>query len=183
MGANSVSITVKGYDIKSAFDGVYQRALENSGHQEGYSGDFNSTHFTKDVTSLIKTIGINKIDDYIHENCPKWETWGYCLKEPVTNKNKIKTQVDVTPQKGTRKWITVYEGVERWNNNTVVSDKSQTECIKKVRAYVEKHPNVTINVIISKALVEGNKNCATVTYKKSKEEAPGHYRFIGLAGN
>ena len=35
--------------------------------------------------------------------------------------------------------------------------------------------------IIAKELVEGNVECALVKYKPSKTEAPGRYKFIGLA--
>ena len=182
MGASLTERTVKARNINEAWKQVYEEAQEYSGHQEGYSGDFNTCEFSKDVTNLVMTKG-SKLDEYISDNCDKREAWGYCLSQPVANKNKIKTQVDVTPQKGTRKWETVYKAVTSWENNEVARDKSQTACIKKARLYVENNPGTRgVNIIIVKELV-GNSQCATVTYKKSTTEKLGLYKFIGWAAD
>ena len=103
------------------------------------------------------------------------------LDVSVTNKNKVKSQVDVTPQKGTRKWETVYKAVTTWDQREVARDKSQTVCIKKARAFVEANPDVSLKVIIAKELTEGNSQCATVTYKKSTNEKLGLYKFVAWA--
>jgi hypothetical protein len=96
---------------------------------------------------MQKTKSYNEIDEYISDNCPKREAWGYCVEQPITNKNKVKSQVDVTPQKGTRKWETVYKAVTTWDQREVARDKSQTVCIKKARAFVEANPDVSLKVI------------------------------------
>lgn len=183
MGASLISTTIRARNIKEAWKQVYERAEEYSGHQEGYSGDFNTCEFRKDVTNLLKTKSQGELDDYITDNCDKREAWGYCLEEPVSNKNKVKSQVDVTPQKGTRKWETIYKAVTSWNQREVARDKSQTACIKKARAYVEANPDVSLKVIIAKELTEGNTQCATVTYKKSTTEKLGLYKFVGWAAD
>ena len=183
MGASLISTTVRARNIKEAWEQVYERAEEYSGHQEGYSGDFNTCSFDRDVTSMTKAKSFREIDEYITDECDKRSAWGYCMEEPVSNTNKVKSQVDVTPQKGTRKWETVYKAVTTWDQREVAKDKSQTACIKKARAYVEANPDVSLKVIIAKELTEGNIQCATVTYKKSTTEKLGLYKFVGWAAS
>lgn len=181
MGACLITKTVKARNIKEAWDKVYEEAEDYSGHQEGYSGDFNVCSFAKDVTHLLKSKSQSDLDDYITDNCDKGDAWGYCLQEPVVNTNKVKSQVEVTPQKGTRKWETVYKAVTSWDEREVARDKSQTNCIKKARAYVEANPDAIVKVIIAKELTEGITKCATVTYKKSTTEKLGIYKFVAWA--
>lgn len=181
MGAELITTSVRSRNIKDAWNNVYEQASEYSGNQDGYSGDFNTCQFTKDVTSFLKSMTTKQLDEYIEEHCPKREAWGYCIVDPVQNKNKVKSQVDVTPQKGTRKWETIYKAVTSWDQIEVARDKSQTECIKKARAYVESNPNTSLRVVIAKELINGNVQCATITYKKSQTEKAGLYKFIGLA--
>lgn len=183
MGADVVHRQAKGKNIEEAFKNAYADAELYSGQHEGYSGDINSCSFTQDVTSMLQTMTIRQLENYIEENCPRREVWGYCITNPVLNKNKVKSEVFVTPQKGTRKWVTVYKAVTTWDEREVAKDSSQTNCIKKARAYVEEYPNSSVRIIITKELVEGNKHCAVVKYKQSKTEALGRYKFIGIAPN
>jgi len=181
MGAELIYRTARGKNIQDAFKRACQEDEDYYGHQEGYSGGIHTCDLTKDVTSMTKTKNSDEIEHYIAENASKREAWGYCLQEPVTNKNKVKSQVDVTPQKGARKWETVYKAVTTWDQREVARDKSQTVCIKKARAYVEANPDVSLKVIIAKQLTEGNSQCATVTYKKATNEKLGLYKFIAWA--
>tara|TARA_R110000868_G_scaffold5681_3_gene33590 strand:+ start:1047 stop:1595 length:549 start_codon:yes stop_codon:yes gene_type:complete len=180
MGATEANATIKASNINEAWEQAVENANEYSGHQEGYSGDLNTCDFTRDLTSKLKSMSETELKIYIYEKCPKWEAWGYCRKKPILNKNKIKTVVKTNPQKGTRIWKTVYQGKNRYGDIVVTSD-SQTECIKKVRAYVEKNPMYPIDIVISKVITNGNTKCATVEYKKSSGETMGEYVFIGLA--
>jgi hypothetical protein len=181
MGAELIYRTARGKNIQDAFKRACQDDEDYYGHQEGYSGGLHTCDLTKDVTSMAKTKSSDEIGDYIADNARKREAWGYCVEEPVANKNKVKSQVDVTPQKGTRKWETVYKAVTSWDQREVARDKSQTNCIKKARAYVEQHPDISLKVIISKELVEGNSQCASVTYKKATNEKLGLYKFVAWA--
>lgn len=178
MGATLRMTQVWARSMKEAWQKAYEEAEEYSGHQEGYSGDFNTCTFHKDVTSMLKTKSAHELDDYIADNADKRDAWGYCLQQPVLNKNKVKSQVDVTPQKGTRKWETVYKAVTTWEQREVARDKSQTNCIKKARLFVESNPDVSVKIIIAKELIEGNSQCATVNYKKSTTEKLGLYKFV-----
>jgi hypothetical protein len=181
MGAELIYRTARGKNIQDAFKRACQDDEDYFGHQEGYSGGIHTCDLTKDVTSMTKTKSFRDIEEYIADNASKREAWGFCMETPVENKNKVKSQVDVTPQKGTRKWETVYKAVTTWDQREVARDKSQTNCIKKARAYVEANPDVSLKVIIAKELTEGNSQCATVTYKKSTTEKLGLYKFIAWA--
>lgn len=181
MGAQSAEATIKAKNIKDAWKKAYEIAEDYSGHQEGYSGDLNTCDFTKDLTSKLKEMGEKKLQQYMYDNCPKREAWGYCKVAPKTNTNKVKSVVENIPQKGARKWETVFEGVNPWKDEVRVSSKSQTDCIKKARAYVEKNPNERLEIVISKRLVGSRATVAKVTYKESKNESDGVYIFIGLA--
>ena len=181
MGAELIYRTARGKNIQDAFKRACQDDEDYFGHQEGYSGGIHTCDLTKDVTSMTKTKSFRDIEEYIADNASKREAWGFCMETPVENKNKVKSQVDVTPQKGTRKWETVYKAVTTWDQREVARDKSQTVCIKKARAFVEANPDVSLKVIIAKELTEGNTQCATVTYKKSTTEKLGLYKFIAWA--
>lgn len=181
MGSQLITRRVKARSINEAWKIIYEEAQDYSGHQEGYSGDFNTCQFAKDVTSMLKTKGERALDDYITENCNKRDAWGYCIEQPVSNNNKVKSQVDVTPQKGARKWETIYKAVTSWEGTEVARDKSQTNCIKKARAYVEKNADVSLKIVIAKELISGNTQCASIKYKKSTAEKLGTYKFVGWA--
>lgn len=181
MGASLIERTVRARNIQEAWQKVYQDAEDYSGHQGGYSGDFNTCEFTKDVTPMLKKHSIRSLDEYITENASKREAWGYCIEPAISNKSKVKSQVEVIPQKGARKWETVYKAVTRYDGREVVRDKSQTACIKKARIYVEQNPDVDLRIIISKELTEGHVICANVSYKKSKTEKLGLYKFVAWA--
>jgi hypothetical protein len=181
MGAELIYRRARGKNINDAFKRACEEDNDYYGHQEGYSGGLHTCDLHKDVTSLLKTKKENALNDYIADNCDKRDAWGYCIEQPVLNKNKVKSQVDVTPQKGTRKWVTIYKAVTTWDHNEVARDVSQTACIKKAREYVEKNPDKTIEIIIAKELVGSNAKCASVTYKKATNEKLGLYQFVGWA--
>lgn len=183
MGQELIYRSARGKNIQDAFKKICEEDEEYYGHQEGYSGGIHTCSLEKDVTSMLKTKSRSELEDYIAKTTSKREVWGYCIDQPVSNKNKVKSQVDVTPQKGTRKWETIYKAVTSWDELEVARDKSQTVCIKKARVYVESNPDVSLKVIIAKELTEGNTKCATVTYKKSTTEKLGLYKFVGWAAS
>jgi hypothetical protein len=179
MGAVIVREKISANSIQDAFKYAYAYAEDEYGHQQGYSGAINSCEFTKDVTHMLKNMKPNQLIDYIEKHVPKREAWGFWLTPPKVNTNKVKSKVTVNPQKGARKWETIYVAYHR--GDQILSDSSQTNCIKKARAYVEKNPNTRLTIQIEKRLVSGNQNCATVEYKSSSNESAGVYVFVGLA--
>ena len=180
MGAVIVEGSSRAKTIGQAWNNLYEYAEEYSGHQEGYSGDFNSCDFTKDVSDKLQHMTTKQLNAYIEDNVPKREAWGYCIKKPVSNQNKIKSKVTPIVQKGTRSWVTVYEAID-YNGNIVESASTLTACIKKARAYVEKNTVRKLEIVISKRLQSGNQKCSIIEYKNSTTELDGEYYFIGLA--
>lgn len=182
MGAQSIVVSAHGKNMRDAFNNAVEEANDYYGHQEGYSGAINNCELTSDWTNKRSNY---PEDDHFHEAIldytNKRDVIGYCTQDPLGNTNKIKSVVNNMPQHGTRKWKTVYEAVD-YGDSVVVTADTQTECIKKARAYVEKNPNGSaIKIRVNKILVEGNQICATIAYKKSSRERQGSYTFVGWA--
>jgi hypothetical protein len=181
MGACSIILSAKGKNIKDAFNNAVEEANDYYGHQEGYSGTINTCQLVKDVTSKRPTMHPDELEQWMINNTHKREVMGYCVRQPKVNENKIKTKVDNIPQHGTRKWVTMYIAEDEWEGAVVAKAKTQTECIKKARAWVEKNPTRSVKVKIAKELQEGNRDCARITYKKAAGEKDGLYVFAGWA--
>lgn len=181
MGACSIEVTSRGKSMTDAFRRAQERAQEEYGN-DSYNGQINNCSLVGDVTDKQHQF---KEQDYFHtwilNNTGKRDVKGYCISKPVVNNNKIKTVVTNFPQKGTRKWETLYVGVTKFDGNQVCSDASQTECIKKARAWVEKNPDKQVDVTIRKKLTEGKNLVASINYKKATNEKDGLYCFVGWA--
>jgi hypothetical protein len=180
MGAISIEIRSYGKNIKEAFVRAQKEAEEEHG-QDIYNGAINNCSLVKDVSSKRPVMHPDELHEYILDHTGKRDVMGYCEAPPKLNENKIKTQVENFPQEGTRQWKTLYQAVVDWSGEVVCKASTQTECIKKARVYVEKHNDVSLKVMISKQLEEGNKACAKVTYKKASGERDGQYMFVGYA--
>jgi len=179
MGACSIEVTARGKSMADAFKRAKEAAEEEYGHQQGYSGAINCCELVGDVTHKQ---GDFDEQDFFHtwilDHTSKREVKGYCINKPIVNNNTVVTNY---PQKGARKWETIYVGVTKFDGNQVCSDASQTECIKKARAWVEKNPNKEVNIMIKKKLIEGNNLVASIKYKKASDEKDGLYCFVGWA--
>ena len=175
MGACSIHVTATGMSMREAFNNAVEEAEREHGHEQGYSGAINCCELVKTVKNGLFS------DQDILLNTEKREVWGYCTQEPITNQNKTKSAVENFPQKGTRKWETIYS-IEDYHGEEIASAKSQTDAIKKARLMIEKEPQMRrLNIVITKKLIEGNTKCATVTYKSSNKERKGNYTFVGMA--
>jgi len=182
MGACSIVVTGKGKTMQDAYRSLVNEAKEEHG-SDPYNGEINNCELSGDIThrrSDFKDEG-KFIDWIIEDKAQKREVYGFCVKKPVSNTNQIKTVVTNFPQKGTRKWITKYIALDKWEGNVVCEAESQTECIKKARAYVEQHPNIRVEVQIQKTLVGGKNKVADIEYKKASNEKLGTYTFVGWA--
>jgi hypothetical protein len=176
MGAVSVHVEGVGTSMNDAFQKILEKAREEYG-SDYYSGEMNNAELAYDWTKRYNGKNIEALYDKSLETGCKNELVGICLRDPKPNKNKTKSQVHRTPQKGSRKWATKYVGTG-WEGNPVCEADTLTECIKKARAHTDKtQETVTIDII--KRLVKGGHNCARVTYKKSKTEKLGLYAFMG----
>lgn len=180
MGAISVSIEGRGQTMQEAFISLQKQAEEEYGYDH-YNGKINNCELTGDWTHKYNKRNLDKLYDEAINKLHKPCVIGICTKEPKKNKNKVKSVVNRTPQKGTRKWVTKYVGTD-WDGMPVCEANTLTECIKKARAHTEKTQQ-RVYIDIEKRLETGNKRCATVEYKKSKSEELGTYIFFGWAAD
>lgn len=180
MGTQSAYGFAKAKNIREAWKQAYEEDVDEYGHQQGYSGHLNNCRLIGDKTATFKNMTSNQIEDWAWENLSKGEAVGYCTKEPINNTNKVKTKVDNIPQKGTRKWVTMYVA-ETISGEELVKATTQTECIKRARKMMEQSSYRKVIITIRKELLTGNTRCAEITYKASAKERLGEYSFIGLA--
>lgn len=180
MGAQQFQTTQRGKTMSKAYADARQDAEDEHGHEEGYSGEINSTHNCFDVTKQYKDSkkSLQKFIDDAQENMDKGECLGICIEEPTINSNKIKSQVENTPTIGTTKWILQY--VVYVYDGAVKSFNTKGDAIKFARDYTEKTQKRT-RIDMEKVLEKGNCTVASVTYKQSKDEKSGKYVFFGLA--
>jgi hypothetical protein len=180
MGTQAAYGFAKAKNIKEAWKQVYENAIDEYGHQQGHSGQLNGCRLIGDRTATFKNMTGDQIEDWVWKNLSSGEAVGYCNKEPINNTNKVKTKVNNIPQKGTRKWVTMYVA-ETISGEELVKATTQTECIKRARKMMEQSSYRKVIISVRKELLTGNKRCAEITYKPSAKERPGEYYFIGLA--
>lgn len=184
MGACSIRVYARGKSMQDAFNNACEEARREYG-SDSYNGQINNCELIKDVTDKrSKFAEEDHFEEYILGQTNKRDVYGYCTQEPITNKNKTKTVVKNIPQKGTRKWETRYIAVAKYAHREPIiniSEKTQTEAIKKARAWVEKNPDYTLEIEITKVLTKGHTSCAEIQYKKASNERDGRYVFVGFA--
>jgi hypothetical protein len=180
MGTSKFTVHGEGTSMKDAFQRLYDEAKEEHGN-DIYNGDINTTELSGDKTNAYNLAkDKNKFLNELMLNIDKRDTYGICLKPPKANTNKVKTKVNVMPQKGAKKWETRFVVTESWTDNQVGYGKTQGEAIKKARAHTEKTQHNT-NITIEKVLVTGKTLIAQVEYKKSTKESLGKYLFVVAA--
>lgn len=182
MGSQSFQTYSRGKTAKEA----YQRAVDDAeamyGHQEGYSGEINSSAGYKDVTSAFKA-SKKPLVEYIRERMEvltKFEgAEAICIEEPVTNKNKIKTQVEHIVEKGTKKWVLKFVAKSDYKGS-IGSYRTKGEAVTAARKYTEQSGNSSY-VEMHKELEKGSTVTARINYKKATNEKDGRWIFYGWA--
>ena len=175
MGAIDKEARIRGNSLGVAFQELQDEDREENG-TDTYSGGWNNSDGVREVSaSEFKNTDIADMD--------KWgNAIAVCIKKPIKNSNKVKTKVKAFPNVGARVWETIY--VVRLNSFkesfTGLSDKSQTQAIKKARAYVEKHPETSAYIEITKVLTKGVSKVAEIEYKKSNNERGGIWDIKGV---
>jgi hypothetical protein len=182
MGASWFQTQSKGKNVQNAYDRAVDRANDEYGHQEGYSGEINSSSGCRDVTKEWKASG-KSIDQYMNDAMDKLSkhqgAQAICLQEPVENKNKTKSQVEHIVTPGTKKWVLTY--IVYCGESRIASAVTKGDAVKRARAYSEKHQCTTVIKMerclnnASHALV------AKVKYKPSTTEREGRWVFFGWA--
>lgn len=181
MGACTFRTTQSGRTMKEAYDISCEYAMEEYGHQEGYNGTISTTDGFRDVTGEFKR-SKKSLNDFINEaydKLSKRNCWGICIEEPVSNKNKTKSQVEDIVTKGTKKWVLKYVALSDYKG-TIGKYRTKTEAVKAARKYTEESNNPS-RVEMVKELESGTTLVAKVSYKKSSNEKMGRYTFFGWA--
>lgn len=170
----------KGKDLDSAYKQAVDEAIKEYGHQEGYSGAINSTYGVVDITKSYENSKLS-LPEYIDKklmNCDKGQCYAICLRIPVKNNNKIKTQVEHVVNNGTMKWVLKY--VVYNYDYYIKSFPTKGTAVSFARAHTEKTGENT-HIVMTKELEKGSTVVARVSYKKSSTEKPGEWVFFGVA--
>jgi hypothetical protein len=180
MGACSFTTSSYGKSISEA----YSNAVADAVHEYGtdtYNGTISTTNGVRDMTSEFKRSG-KSLNQFINDNIENFSKWGacggICVEEPITNKGKIKSQVEHIVEKGTKKWVLKYVVYDY--DNQIGSYNTKGEAVKSARAYTERTQKRT-TISMEKKLEKGNSQVARVTYKQATNEKKGKYVFFGWA--
>lgn len=173
MGTIIKRTTIEGRTLTEAFENLQ----EEDRHEKGgdfYSGGWNNS-------SGVTVVSAKEFDKRReNEDVDKWSpAIAKLLIKPVENKNSIKSAVKNFPNKGTRKWETVYIGYYGEGRSLTPMD-SQSAAIQKAREFVSENPSAgTVYIHIEKRLTKNNTKVAEVNYKKSSTEKDGKWEILG----
>lgn len=182
MGSSWFTTRSSGKSVRDAYDRAVELAEEEYGHQEGYSGEINSSAGYRDVTKEFKASGKSLakfMDDQMDKLTKHQGAQAICIEEPRENTNKIKSQVEHIVTPGTKKWLLKYV-VYNSEDRMIASCDTKGDAVKKAREYTEKYQRST-NICMEKTLEKGNRTVARVTYKSSSVERDGRWVFFGWA--
>jgi hypothetical protein len=183
MGSQSFQTYSRGNSANEAYSRAVDDANDEYGHQQGYSGAINASAGFRDVTSTFKSSG-KSLNQYINERMDLLTKHQgaecICVEEPKGNTNKIKTQVEHTVEKGTKKWILLYCVYEAWSGSFVASFDKKGDAVARARQHTEKTQAET-HVKMEKKIEKGTPLTAKITYKKSTNEKEGKWVFYGWA--
>jgi len=183
MGGQRFRLRKSGLSMSETYRDACRDAEAVYGHQEGYSGEINSTINFHDVTKDWKASKLT-FSAYIDREEGKFKlqkgvAYGICIKEPVKNGNKIKSVVEHNVVKGTTKWLLKYVVTEMGSDREKRFD-TKTEAVKYARGITESSSKTTF-VHMEKVMEKGNSTVAIIKYKRSGKESAGEYVFFGIA--
>lgn len=182
MGSSWFSNQSRGKTVQQAYNKAVDRADDEYGHQQGYSGQINSTSGCRDVTKEWKASG-KSIDQYMDdamERLTKHQgAQAICIQEPKDNTNKTKTQVEHIVTPGTKKWVLTY--IVHCGDSRIASAVTKGDAVKRARDYSEKHQCSTTIKMERTLNVASHALVAKVTYKPSTTERDGEWIFFGWA--
>jgi hypothetical protein len=184
MGSSWFCNQSRGKTITEAYNNAVEDAADENGHQQGYSGDINSTHGFRDITKEFKAskkslnVFINEQEDRLTKHD---DAQAICIEEPIANKNTIKSQVEHIVTAGTKKWVLKYRVNADWrDDSTIGSYLTKGDAVKAARAHTEKTQESTF-IDMVKVLEKGPSKVAKISYKGSSTERDGVWVFFGWA--
>jgi len=182
MGSKVFTTYSRGKNVNDAYNRAVERAEEAYGHQEGYSGEINSSAGYRDVTKEWKASKLS-IEAYMERELDRLTkhqgAQAICIEEPIENKNKTKSQVEHVVTPGTKRWVLTY--IVYCGDSRIASAVTKGDAVKKARVYSEKHQCST-TVKMERTLNNASHAVvAKVTYKKSSTERDGRWVFFGWA--
>ena len=182
MGSQSFTTYSRGKNVNDAYNRAVESAEEEYGHQEGYSGAINSAGGFADATKEFKA-SKKSLDKFIDEQIDKLTKFdgarAICIKDPIENKNTIKSQVEHIVTPGTKKWVLMY--VIYCDGSRINSAITKGEAVKMARAYSEKHQRTTTIKMERRLEKDAQALVAKITYKPSSTEKDGKWVFFGWA--
>jgi DNA-binding FrmR family transcriptional regulator len=181
MGANWFQTQSKGKNVQDAYNNAVDHANDVHGHQEGYSGEINSSAGCRDVTKEFKASKksiAQFMDDSMDKLTKHQGAQAICIQEPVENKNKTKSQVEHIVTPGTKKWVLKY--VVSGYDGEISSHDTKGAAVATARAYTEKYLSSTV-IHMEKRIEKSNAIVAKVKYKPSTTEREGRWVFFGWA--
>jgi hypothetical protein len=179
MGACSFENRGRGKSARDVFTRLQQEAQREYG-DDCYNGTISTVHGFNDLTSEWER-SKRDLDGFIADRLDranKYDCFSICVRKPVENKNKTKTQVENIVTPGTKKWVLRY--VVRCGDHYVGGWPTKGEAVKAARLHTEKHFGTTA-IHMEKSLEKGNAQVAKITYKKSTTEKDGEWVFFGYA--
>jgi len=184
MGSQSFTTYSRGKNVKDAYDRAVERAEEEYGHQEGYSGQINSSAGFSDMTNEFrkskKSVSLEKFIDEKLDDLSKYDgARAICIEEPVANKNVTKSQVEHIVTPGTKKWVLTY--IVYHGESRIASAVTKGDAVKRAREYSEKHQCTTIIKMERRLEKDSHALVAKIKYKPSSTEKDGRWVFFGWA--
>jgi len=181
MGATQFKTRGFGKTASEAYRIACREAEDEYGHQDGYNGTISTTAGFRDETEAYKKSKFD--DDYAYirnrfETMNKRDCSAICIKEPIGNNNKIKTQVEHIVESGTKKWVLRYD--VQHGDHFIGGWPTKGEALIDARKYTEKN-QVSTTIVMKKYLEKGSNTVAKITYKKATNERDGEWIFFGYA--
>lgn len=182
MGANWFNTQSKGKNVQDAYNNAVDRANNEVGHQDGYSGEINCSAGCRDITQGFKASGKSMsqyMDDLMDKLTKHQGAQAICIQEPIENKNKTKSQVEHIVTPGTKKWVLTY--IVYCGESRIASAVTKGDAVKRARDYSEKNQCTTMIKMERRLEKDSHALVAKVKYKPSTTEREGRWVFFGWA--
>ncbi len=182
MGACQFKERSTGKTAEEAYKRICEIAEEEYGHQDGYNGTISTTHGFRDETEMYGKSKFNDVSAYIRnrfESMNKRDCSAICVRQPVANKNKTKSQVEHIVTSGTKKWVLRYV-IHNGRGQKIADYITKGHVVNNARKYTER-TQISTCITMEKQLEQCSSRVANITYKKAINERDGEWIFFGYA--